>query len=1154
MVCAQHQLQAQTVVVGGFGSVATPVQIAAPVQPVSGDSIVQITAEAQGLPSLSPDQALSHGGSFCYWCVVPGGAYCPMPFLPQDASAVYLMSDNQFLVDDTGGQVIASTRHSGMPVTRAMLASTLATQADWLVGLITQVQSMAVNQQLRTTMRSLGMDLPSLPGDGGFGDGDSGDGSGAYGSGFNFWFDHSQLWLEFTNVNMGTGWTALNLHHATNFVYAIWSTTNVATPCAGWQVETEVFPTDTNCQPFTVPTLGRPILFLRAEDWTGVTENGNTVPDWWLWKYFGTTALFDTNLDSQGNPLVSDFTNGFDPNVISFTLSATSFYVNQTTVPVQVNLIAGVPSYFAVLVNDTNQADANWQAYTGTNITMNLGSTDGVYSVTVGLCGHAPNATQTWQSLSLTLDTVAPTVVITNPTVNVTAQPTIQLQGYATKPLSAISYDISNASGVVSNQTGFVKSEYFDPVLFAFTTNWIQCYDLDLTNGVNTITLRVTDWAGNTTTTNIYITLDYSTATNPVVQVVWPPDGSQICAGSFTCRGTLDDPTATVTAQITDTNGDITSVNGLVGRDGNFWLENLPLNSGPNVLTIAVTNAAGLPTVTSLTLMQGTQTLAMNPVPPEQLWQPTINVTGIVSDVSCTLTVNGVPGVNNGDGTWYALNVSSSAGGEACFDLAALSSGNSFVNNSTTDKPAQIVVTSYTVDTNMIFTPTSSGGGAGPQPLVVGCPLAFSYIYHLQWQEDGGSSSRYVFPTTNNSTCEVDTTWPADEYILNEQGPTQTGSSSSTCGSNQTNMPPPNILLEHCNITTNRTDVCGTSTYTRKAQTVLTLLTGGIGQSHRQNLFQISGSAFAITNLATGAGYPVSPNQIKMGELPGTLGTDSNLWCALQDNDTKAITPKVLGILNLDYYTFTAGQDKFTGRIYRTGKGDVTDISETAIVGEIADLFAFIADAVGNELPFSITNYSWNVSGTTYTNFYVSDDDLWTNGHPESLTIETNYDLKFFWADSGGKQAQCTMKAGGFSFTPITTFNVVRPKGTITTKTGLIDVGTNYIKEGFFLHYGSSTNNPGIEFNSSITLPTGDYNFGDTNYSIQWVQIINSAAAKVQWNSGDWWITATNCSGVLDTTYPYNDRTNSTSAIDAPAQGAIPNLFKTIIDNDNFSM
>ena len=93
---------------------------------------------------------------------------------------------------------------------------------------------------------------------------------------------------------MSGGVSSLNLHNGTNEVYAVWSTTNLT----DWGVETEVWPTDTNCMPFTVQTLGRQNLFMVAQDWTGVTENGNTTPLWWLWEYFGTTALSDTNLDS----------------------------------------------------------------------------------------------------------------------------------------------------------------------------------------------------------------------------------------------------------------------------------------------------------------------------------------------------------------------------------------------------------------------------------------------------------------------------------------------------------------------------------------------------------------------------------------------------------------------------------------------------------------------------------------------------------------------------------------------------------------------------------------------------------------------------------------------------------------------------------------
>ena len=52
-------------------------------------------------------------------------------------------------------------------------------------------------------------------------------------------FNTNGLWLEITNV--ADGLVYLNLHNATNEVYAIWTTTNLL---ANWNVETEVWPTD----------------------------------------------------------------------------------------------------------------------------------------------------------------------------------------------------------------------------------------------------------------------------------------------------------------------------------------------------------------------------------------------------------------------------------------------------------------------------------------------------------------------------------------------------------------------------------------------------------------------------------------------------------------------------------------------------------------------------------------------------------------------------------------------------------------------------------------------------------------------------------------------------------------------------------------------
>ena len=135
-------------------------------------------------------------------------------------------------------------------------------------------------------------------------------------------FDTNALWLEITNV--ANGFAYANLHNGTNQVYGIWATTNLATPFSLWQVETDVWPADTNCQPFTVLTLGRPDLFLRAQDWTGVDSDNDGIPDWWIWKYFGDLSHTATDPDCLGESLLYYYPNGLDPNP----LSATSFDVS----------------------------------------------------------------------------------------------------------------------------------------------------------------------------------------------------------------------------------------------------------------------------------------------------------------------------------------------------------------------------------------------------------------------------------------------------------------------------------------------------------------------------------------------------------------------------------------------------------------------------------------------------------------------------------------------------------------------------------------------------------------------------------------------------------------------------------------------------------
>jgi hypothetical protein len=667
MVFSPHLLHSQTFTVSGLNNDAMPVQSAAP------DSIVQVTAEAQGLQLVSPEN-LPPCGTF--WEVMPYGVMAPLPCPPFDPTLpVYAITDNIFLVDSTGGQLAVSPRQSAAAMSAtAAVNDAAASLATAVVNLINQVQTAEANRQARSMMRAMGMAVPS-PGDGGD-SGDGGDYSPMFSGGTPI--DTNGLWLEITNVS--NGWSHLNLHNGTNMVYAIWSTTNLLT---GWQVQMELWPTNgtviPTVTPFSVQNFDRQNLFLRAEDWTDVDTDGDGVPDWWGWMYFGTANIVATNLDysGNGNTFAQDYSNNIPPRVFTFNgIILTNNYVNFGSVAAQLDA-AGYPYYIATLVDDTNFDDAIWNTYTSTNVVLNLGVTEGWHEVWIGLRGFADKpSVAAWQWCRLKLDYTPPALVITGPTNGTVDTPMIQLTGYSSEDLKAISFDITNSAGLLTNQQISVTDRFFDTNTWEFTTNTLQGYDIFLTNGVNTITIHATDLAGNVTTLVTNFTLDYSGKTNrPVVQLTWPNNGTLVSGNNFTLDGQLADPTAIVSASITDTNGNTNVVAGLVGRTGQFWVQNIPLSAGTNALTLTVVDVVGNTTVTNINLVQSPVVLTLDPVAdPQQLWQPTINLTGTISDATYAVWVNGVKGHNNGDGTWSANNVPVDSGGTAGFTVTGYSS------------------------------------------------------------------------------------------------------------------------------------------------------------------------------------------------------------------------------------------------------------------------------------------------------------------------------------------------------------------------------------------------------------------------------------------------------------------------------------------------
>jgi hypothetical protein len=91
-----------------------------------------------------------------------------------------------------------------------------------------------------------------------------------------------------------------------------------------------------------------------------------------------------------------------------------------------------------------------------------------------------------------------PQLQIASPTNHeTTAVPQLQVAGLANETLQSLTCDVSNAVSVLTNQAGILTGrDYWDTNLLAYTTNWFQCYDLELTNSLNLITVHAMDLAG----------------------------------------------------------------------------------------------------------------------------------------------------------------------------------------------------------------------------------------------------------------------------------------------------------------------------------------------------------------------------------------------------------------------------------------------------------------------------------------------------------------------------------------------------------------------------------------------------------------------------------------------------------------------------------
>lgn len=363
-----------------------------------------------------------------------------------------------------------------------------------------------------------------------------------------------------------------------------------------------------------------------------------------------------------------------DPNGLLFVVTFPSDVFATPYVHGSIEVVHGDPVQMAISVNNSDLSSALWQPYSST-FDVTLGPADGRYEVWVGLKNRTEALGQTASMRPLRLDRMPPLIVITNPLTSTVCQPMIQLQGYSPEPLSSIRFDVANSAGVLKDQEGYRVEEWIDKATLDFTTNWFICQDIKLAPGTNIITLHATDRAGNLTNAVYTYNLSYAGDTNPpVISVAWPHNGAEVHGDTFTCRGIVDDFTATMSAVMIDGSGKATRLRVPIERNGKFWIEQIPLAAGSNYLTITATDAAGNTSTQTLTFTKSPLSLTVDPVT-DDLWSAFVHVTGTVGDASFSVWVNGVQATVHSDGTWSADYVPVTEGNTASFDAEAFAPG-----------------------------------------------------------------------------------------------------------------------------------------------------------------------------------------------------------------------------------------------------------------------------------------------------------------------------------------------------------------------------------------------------------------------------------------------------------------------------------------------
>ena len=126
----------------------------------------------------------------------------------------------------------------------------------------------------------------------------------------------------------------------------------------------------------------------------------------------------------------------------------------------------------------------------------------------------------------------------------------------------------------------------------------------------------------------------------------------------FTLQAQVADPTTTIHVSVSRQSAPpLEFDDAIVEHNGRVTLKDLPLEDGTNVISVVAKDAAGNSSTTNLNIYGSPVKITVRPINADQFYQQFATVSGMISDASLTVWVNGQQATVSANGQWTADNV-----------------------------------------------------------------------------------------------------------------------------------------------------------------------------------------------------------------------------------------------------------------------------------------------------------------------------------------------------------------------------------------------------------------------------------------------------------------------------------------------------------------